>query len=323
MPALGLHPSVGHNNTTASNDKSVYYLIMLRFLTLIMLFLSFQTIFALKPDRKYPFRPEKFGLIYKEFKVKTEDNVKLNVWFFPAQDTLPWGSVWQNPKEREYTLIDHQKHPTIIICPADAGNMAPSAQFAYYMCSKGYNVVTFDWRGFGESDYWPINEDFLCYTEFFKDINSVVDSIKNLKEVDSKNIGIYGFSMSAFVSFPIFYQNENIKCFIGRALSTDYEGIRDYWAKEEDRNVILPSDYPQELYPKNIANYVKKPCFLIVGEFDKLTPPWMAQDIYSKLNGDKEIWIVKNAGHGVEWDESVGLKNFINRMVLFYDKHLK
>jgi pimeloyl-ACP methyl ester carboxylesterase len=297
---------------------------MKRLLTFLVLVFLFQSVFALKPERKYQYRPEVFGLIYKEFKVKTEDNLKLNVWFFPAQDTIPMSRNWSNPVRRAYTTIDNKKRPTIIIMPADAGNMAPSAQFAYYMCSKGYNVVTFDWRGFGESDNWPINEDFLFYTEFFKDINAVVASVKTLPEVDAKNIGIYGFSMSAFVSFPVFSHNKDIKCFIGRALGSDFQSVVDYWAKPENgsKSVLLP-DYSQDLNAKNIAKYVTKPCFLIVGEQDKLTTPQMAQDIYSKIKGEKEIWIVKNAGHGVEWDPAVGFVNYIKRMLQFYDKHLK
>ncbi len=299
---------------------------MRRFLILTILFFFISTIFALKPDRNYPYRPEFFGLIYKEFKVKTEDNLKLNVWFFPAQDTLPkvWVSKnWKNPKKREYVVIDNLKRPTIIIIPGDAGNMAPSAQFAYYMCNHGYNVVTFDWRGFGGSDQWPVNKDFLCYTEFFKDINAVIDAVKNLQEVDSKNIGIYGYSMSAFVSFPVFQQNNDLKCFIGRALSANYEGIRDYWIQKDGHHVMLPSDYKTDYYPINIADKVNKPCLLITGELDKVTPPEGAQDVYSKLKGEKEIWIVKNVGHGVEWDKSVGFANYVNKMVIFYDKHLK
>lgn len=68
---------------------------MQRLLILFLLIFPYLPIFAaLKPDRKYSYKPENFGLIYKEFKVNTYDNLKLNVWFFPAQDTLPWGSVW-------------------------------------------------------------------------------------------------------------------------------------------------------------------------------------------------------------------------------------
>ncbi len=290
---------------------------------LIVLFFLFQTIFALKPDRKYPYRPEYFGLIYKEFKVNTEDNLKLNVWFFPAQDTLPWGSVWQNPKKREYTVIDNQKRPTIVICPGDAGNMAPFAQFAYFMCNHGYNVVTFDWRGFGESDNWPINENFLCCTEFFMDINAVIDNIKILEEVDSSKIGICGYSMPAFQSFPVFQKRSDIKCYIGGALAADLNSVVEYWDKR-GKKIVIPKDYTKDLYPENIADKITKPCLLIVGELDEITPAKMVvEKIYNKLKGDKEIWIIKDVGHSALFDKKVGFKNYVNRMVIFYDEHLK
>ena len=89
---------------------------MKRLFTFLVLVFLLQTVFALKPERKYQYRPEIFGLIYKEFKVKTEDNLKLNVWFFPAQDTLPRIKSWKNPVRRDYATIDNQKRPTIIVC---------------------------------------------------------------------------------------------------------------------------------------------------------------------------------------------------------------
>ena len=63
---------------------------MRRFFVLIVLFFLYQTIFALKPDRKYPYRPEYFGLIYKEFKAKMEYNLKLNSLVFscPRYNTM-------------------------------------------------------------------------------------------------------------------------------------------------------------------------------------------------------------------------------------------
>jgi dipeptidyl aminopeptidase/acylaminoacyl peptidase len=192
------------------------------------------------------------------------------------------------------------------------------------MCNHGYNVVTFDWRGFGGSDRWPINHDFLCYTEFFKDIDAVVDTVKTFPEVDSKNIGIYGASMGAFVSFPVFQQKKDLKCFIGRAISADFEGIRDYWANNSKKPPLkLPSDYKTDYYPINIADKVNKPCLFITGELDKITPPEGARAVYSKLKGEKEFWLVKDVGHGVEGAPSVGLQNYIKRMLVFFDKYLK
>jgi fermentation-respiration switch protein FrsA (DUF1100 family) len=93
--------------------------------------------------------------------------------------------------------------------------------------------------------------------------------------------------------------------------------------KKDNEKVLLPRDYKKEYYPINVAGKVHKPCFFITGELDKLTPPERAQEIFSKLKGEKEFWLVKNVGHGVEWDQSVGLKNYVERMLEFFDKYLK
>ena len=292
-------------------------------LIFILIIFSGKSLFALKPDNVYPFRPESLSLIYKEFNVTTEDKYKIKVWFFPAQDTIPFHFISQNPIKRKYSLINDSPCPTVILCDGDAGNMSPLSQFAFYICSHGYNVVTFDWRGFGESDEWHTNKNNLCYTEYFKDYNAVIDSIKHLKEVDINKIGLYGFSTGAYLSFPISFNRSDIKCFIGRGLTTDLETIKNYWKNKDNRELVIPSDYPKSYYPKNIADRYIKPCLLIVGELDEITPAWMSQEIYEKLKGEKELWLVKDVGHGVEWDKSVGFKNYVNRMIMFYDKYLK
>lgn len=295
---------------------------MKRLWIFILMAFLIQSVYALKPKKKYDFKPESYGMIYKEFKATTSDNFKINVWFFPAQDSILF-KYFKNPIKRDYKTIDNKKRPTIIVCPQDAGNMDGMDQYARIMCPKGYNVVTFDWRGFGGSDKWPINEDYLCYTEFFMDIDAVVDKIKLLEEVDTSKIGICGYSMPAFQSFPVFQKRSDIKCYVGGALSADLDTIVGYWAKH-NKKVIIPKDYTKDLYPENIADKITKPCLLIVGELDEITPAKMVvQDIYNKLKGEKEIWIIKGVGHGAQFYDKDSFRNYVNRMVVFYDKYLK
>src|SRR5690349_11159782 len=40
------------------------------------------TSFALNPSREYKFKPEKYGMQYKEEKIPTKDGASLNAWFF-------------------------------------------------------------------------------------------------------------------------------------------------------------------------------------------------------------------------------------------------
>lgn len=73
-------------------------------LCLLIGFLSLQ-LFAIKPDRKYRFYPEKLSLIYKDLDVVTSDGVKIKAWFFPAQLTPSEQEIsasWENPIKKSY-----------------------------------------------------------------------------------------------------------------------------------------------------------------------------------------------------------------------------
>jgi pimeloyl-ACP methyl ester carboxylesterase len=144
-----------------------------------------------------------------------------------------------------------------------------------------------------------------------------------LEEVDTAKIGICGYSMPAFQSFPVFQRRSDLKCYVGGALSADLDTIVGYWVKH-GRPTFIPKDYTKDLYPMNVAEKITKPCLLIVGELDEITPAKMVvQDIYNKLKGEKEIWIIKGVGHGAQWYNKDSFHNYVNRMVVFYDKYLK
>jgi alpha-beta hydrolase superfamily lysophospholipase len=57
---------------------------------------------------------------------------------------------------------------------------------AQYFVSKGYNVVTFDWRGFGESDEWEMNTDYLVYSELLPDYDAAIKTVLMLKQALNK-----------------------------------------------------------------------------------------------------------------------------------------
>ena len=46
----------------------------------------------------------------------------------------------------------------------------------------------------------------------------------------------------------------------------------------------------------NVLHKIKVPTLVVVGEFDKLTPPELAKEIANKIVGAK-LEIIKNAGH--------------------------
>jgi uncharacterized protein len=152
----------------------------LSILTLIFT-LSFSLSFGMKPEKKYLGTPKTYGFAYKELKVKTTDNFEINTWHL-----APKGKV--------------KKNITIVLCSGDSGNMSYSIGQAVNLSYLGYNVVTFDYRGFGHSQDFKVDTvNLLFHNEFLLDFEAVVRQAKKL--YPKNKVGSLGFSMGGY--FPV------------------------------------------------------------------------------------------------------------------------
>ena len=96
----------------------------------------------------------------------------------------------------------------------------------------------------------------------------------------------------------------------------DFLRIRSSWRKPRGRKRRSRS--------RDIADGVGAAVFLVVGEKDQRTPPWMSEKILALLKGPKELWIVPGAGHGgSSAPEYTGLPEFFDRLAAFFGMYLK
>lgn len=301
-------------------------------ITLLIISIGINLSFALKPHKKYYKIPENMGLVYKELNIPTPDGYNIKTWFFPAQETVSselYMSYYRstNPKKKNYQLQDSVPKPTIIVCDGDSYNMSASLRYVFKYVSKGYNVVTFDWRGFGASSDFLINEDYLFYSEFLIDYKAVINYVNTLPEVKKDYLGLLGYSTGAYFSFAAAYKNPCIKCVIGRGTMTNFDDFlrtlyKNYPEKRKG-NILVPNNYPLELCPTNIVEEQDKPTMLIVGGQDKRTPVRMSKKIYRKLKVEKELWIAKGAGHGgMKAPETIYYQEFFTKTINFYNQFL-
>lgn len=298
---------------------------------LIALFSGIGNCHAIIPDTVYIRKPESMGLIYKNLEVITNDGYKIETWFFPAQSPLSEGELRDlNGNRRTYETQDETKRPTIIVCNGDAGNMS---YFQLYLAkswtSRGFNVVTFDWRGFGKSSPFAMDRNYLCYTEMLEDYRAVVRTTSEQEEVLNGAIAVVGWSTGAYLSMITAYTDDLVNAFVGRSLPTDFDDfiplVMKY--KNKTRNELLvPEDFPTELMPVHIAPEFGKPLFLIVGENDFRTPVWMSRKIIESVPGTtpKELMIVENAAHGGKEDPIlIAFDDFIKRTSDFLMDNLR
>ena len=244
---------------------------------------------AIIPDRHYIRLPQNAGLIYRKLDVTTGDGFRIETWFYPAQDFHGEDSGRQDMLP--YTTMDEEQKPTLVICNGDAGNMSyQQIDLAMIYATCGFNVVTFDWRGFGASSEFEMDNDYLCYTEML---------------VDGDCIFLMGWSTGAYLSMITAYNDENAAgCILSGVPSTFGEIIpilvRNHPAGKTEAELIVPEDFPKEQMPALIAPDFGKPIMIIAGSKDDRTPQWMAEKIYDALPEDtfKRLSIFEKAGHG-------------------------
>lgn len=258
---------------------------------------------ALKPSKEYSNHPDDFALIYKDISCQAADSSKVAAWFFPAQPLPTREAIIAARNEGilpEYAAFADPS-PTIVIADGDAGNMSSQINFVVAFCPLGYNVVLFDWRGFGASGDWPAASDQLCYREYLWDYAAVINKVYEQPEVDPDKVALYGGSTGAYLTIAAAKSDSRVDIVILRALLTSFEDVlKGLRAAKPDRDLQSPEGYPENLLPINIAPELKIPVFLIVGEKDEVTPVEMSQTIYDLLPGKKELWIVPDAEHGGE-----------------------
>jgi hypothetical protein len=290
---------------------------------------------ALKPDPHYPSTPGDFGIVFDEVAFATADSLTLRGWFIPAQDTAGialdlLGRHLSVPPElrrerRPYAPSPGSRGPVIVMCDGDAGNMAYALFFAHHWFTQGFHVFMFDWRGFGESDPWPMAADLLCIPEFLTDYDAAIDCVKARPEVDRRRIGLFGYSTGAYLSFAMLVRRSDIHAFVGRGIMTNFADLVEVLrVVDPERGFRAPRGYPPDLEPVRAAPRVQAPVFLIVGAEDQRTPPWMTRRVAALVPGSIEVWEVPGAAHvGTGGPELTNYPRFFERVLAFYRTHLE
>jgi predicted alpha/beta-fold hydrolase len=227
--------------------------------------------FALKPSQEYKVTPDKFGMEYVEEKIKTEDGAILNAWFYKTSSkTTNW----------------------IVMSGSGEGNMADDIEIVNSFLSAGYNVVTYDYRGYGSSSEFEIDPELYIYPQFIKDLNGVLDYLRKSRAITKFNL--YGKNIGAGLSIGVGANRPETKKIIADGPWTSLEGMKSRIKAIEDKDIIVPFAYDKKHEPIYAFEKYKgpdKPILVIVSSQDPLIGPTEIKTI----KGISSTYIVKNS----------------------------
>ncbi len=246
--------------------------------SLVALFLVINALptLALNPAKEYKVTPDKFGMQYKEEKIKTSDGALLNAWFFEnTRKSINW----------------------VVISGSGDGNMADNLEIVNSFLSAGYNVVTYDYRGYGASSEFKIDPDLFIYPQFITDLNAVLDHLRKSRAITK--FDLYGLNIGAGLSIGVGANRTETKRIIADGPWTSLEGMKAKLKDKTGKDVNMPFGYDKTYEPIYAFEKPKGPMksmMIIVSAQDPIIGP---ADVKS-IKGVSEVYIVKNSPANAE-----------------------
>ena len=233
--------------------------------------------FALKPSREYAFYPEDLGLNSKEWHVKTEDNYDIYAWrITPAKGATS---------------------NTVIIADDGVGNMADNFDIAGLFLGAGYNVVMFDYRGYGKSQDARVNEKMYLMPTMAKDLDAVITEVKKM---DAKQIvTVYGIGIGGGLAIGVGSNNIKVRRIIADAPYPDFETVKKRLMDVKQIDLMIPPGAEKTLFEPRFAIQDKgqhiEGYLLIVSANDKVITEADMKSLQALRKKSIEIYAVPDA----------------------------
>lgn len=241
------------------------------------LLISFSA-FSLNPSREYAVTPADYGIDYEEVSITTSDNLTLKGWYF-------------TPKEISYKMI--------IISDDGVGNMADLIEIATNFVSLGWNVLTYDYRGFGESDEFEINNNFYIYSQFEKDLNAAIDYSRK-SHSKNRTLALYGQGIGASLSLAIgAIRSGEISKIIADSPYSTLDDVQKAIKETEGKDVLLPLGFDKNMLEPVYALEAKggslNGILVIYGKDDPVYNGDMVKRITKIRSKITQTYVVKDA----------------------------
>ncbi|TFJ92407.1 alpha/beta hydrolase [Lentibacillus salicampi] len=227
----------------------------------------------------------------------------------------------------QYIDHDSANHRAVILAHGFRSTGDDMGKLAKLYYDEGFDILLPDARGHGKSEGDYIGYGWHDRFDYLNWIDLLID------DYDAEEIILHGNSMGAATVLMTSGEvlPEEVK---GIIADSGYSTVKDELAHQLEHLYGLPA-FPlldvTSVITKIRAGYMlgeasaveqvqnnTLPLFIIHGEDDDLVPTDMAHEIYDAAGGEKELWIVPDAGHTKAFDNVTG--EYQERVGAFVDE---
>lgn len=222
------------------------------------------------PTKDMPATPKDRGLVYENVTFSTSDDVQLHGWFLPV-------AKGQSVKG------------TVVFSHGNAGSIGHHLPFTDWLPRNGYQLLMYDYRGFGKSGGAPSREGLI------RDVEAAFAYSLTRKEIAGGKIYSFGHSLGGAKSIVALTRAKvpGLRAVITDGTFASYEGMAEIMAGNFGKNLV--SD---ELSPKSAVAKLPVPLLMVHGTADEVVPLSQGKELFAAARPRKTFYEVPGGRHG-------------------------
>ncbi len=248
------------------------------------------------PTRDEPSTPTLWGLKFESIDFKSADGTPLHGWFIPAKNRAP-----------------NAAKATVVFSHGNAGSISYHMGFCAWFAEAGYNVITYDYRGFGKSGGTVDRRGMI------NDVKAAFAYARSRDDIDTSRLISYGHSLGGAQSVTALGESavKGLRAIVIDGAFASYQAMASVFGGQLGASLVT-----DELSPRD---YVKKlspvPLLVVHGSKDEVVPFSQGRQLYESAGQPKTLFEVKSGRHGTALSDDDGA--YRKKMIAWLDGVMK
>lgn len=248
------------------------------------------------PTRDEPTTPAAWGLKFERVDFHSADGTALHGWFIPAKNK-PAKSA----------------KATVVFSHGNAGSIGHHLGFCAWLAEASYNVIIYDYRGFGKSGGSPERRGMI------DDVKAAFAYARKRPDIDTSRLVSYGHSLGGAQSVTALAETpvKGLRAIVIDGAFASYQAMARLIGGQLGASLVT-----DELAPKD---FVKKltpvPLLVVHGTRDEVVPVSQGRQLFEAAGEPKTLFEVKSGRHGTALSDDSGA--YRRKMIAWLDDVLE
>jgi len=245
-----------------------------------------------QPMRQHVLEPSQIKLEAEDQWIKTDDGINLHAWWLPHQG---------------------REQGTILFLHGNAENISTHIGSVWWLPQYGYNVLLFDYRGYGRSEGEP------SLPGLQRDMTATMDWLFQRTDIDTTRIVVFGQSLGAAIAITGLAESpyrSQVRSLIVEGAFTSFRDLtrelmsRSWltWLFQWPLSLTIDDTYrPID----SIRKLGDVPLLIIHSRSDAVIPFHHGEELFQAASGDKQFWALDNVRHIAAFTEETNRQRLL------------